>query len=135
MAALAHSRGLGICGFAGDDHGAAIYFALPREALQLWISGVPESRRSSRDVGIIEAGRDRRATYGGLHDGSRGECERAGVSSPGLHVLQRPRRTGRIDGQSPLTGTSSVTRSYQPVFRYVACSLPVTRLRMRVNLP
>ena len=38
---------------------------------------------------LLKPGRDRRAAYRGLHDGSGGERERAGVSPSGLHVLQR----------------------------------------------
>src|SRR5216683_2965398 len=95
MAASAHSRGLGLPRSAGDDHGAAIHIALPRKALQLWLSGVPESGGSSRALEATEAGRDWRATYRRLHDGPRSERERAGVSPSGLHLLFRGGR-GRI---------------------------------------
>src|SRR6266481_2080720 len=89
MAAPAHPRGLGLPRSTGDDHGAAIYFAISREALQLWLSGVPEPRRSGGALGAIEAGRDRHSPYGGLHDGSGSERECIGVSPSGLHLLFR----------------------------------------------
>jgi len=41
MAASAYPRGLGLPRSARLDHGAAIHFALSREALQFWLSGVP----------------------------------------------------------------------------------------------
>src|SRR6266513_3661181 len=50
MAAPAYPRGLGLPRSTGDDHGAAIYFPLPREALQLWLSGVPQPRGSGRTL-------------------------------------------------------------------------------------
>src|SRR5713226_5903074 len=96
MAAPAYSRGLGIRRSAGNDHGAAIYFALPREALQFWLSCMSKSRGSGRAVEAIEAGRDWRAAYGRVHDGSGSERERAGVPSSGLHVFQRRGRPRRL---------------------------------------
>src|SRR5712664_1617903 len=89
MAAPAHPRGLGLPRSAGVDYGAAVHFALPRQALQFWLPRLPESRGSSGNLEIIEAGRDWRAAYRRVHDGSRGQCERSGVSSRGLHVLFR----------------------------------------------
>jgi len=38
----ADPRGLGIPRSGGDDHGAAVYVAISREAVQLWVSGLPE---------------------------------------------------------------------------------------------
>src|SRR5947209_2055204 len=87
MAAPAYPGGLGIPRSAGNDHVPAICFALPREALQLWISGLPEPGRSGWTLETIETGGDWRSTYGGLHDGPRSERKRAGVSSSGLHVF------------------------------------------------
>src|SRR6266481_8862295 len=46
MAAPTYPRGLGFPRSAGNDHGAAIHLALSREALQFWVSRVPESRGS-----------------------------------------------------------------------------------------
>src|SRR6266851_6251332 len=97
MAASAYSRGLGLPRSAGDDHGAAIHIALPWEALQLWLSGVPESGGSSRALEATEAGRDWRATYRRLHDGPRSERERASISSSGLHVLLRKRSQRKLN--------------------------------------
>src|SRR5260370_20805265 len=96
MVAKAHSGGLGIPRSAANDHGAAIYFAVPRAALQLWLPGVPESRRSGRTLEAIEAGRDWRATHGRLHDGSRSERERAGLPSSRLYALLCRRRGGTL---------------------------------------
>src|SRR6266567_6402622 len=101
MAAPAYPRGLGLPRSAGDDHGSAIHIALPWEALQLWLSGVPESGGSSRALEATEAGRDWRPTHGRLHDGSRSERERAGLSSSGLHLLffRRIQRTIALGGR------------------------------------
>src|SRR5207247_3676421 len=89
MAAPAYSRRLGIPRSAGDDHGAAIHFALPWKALQLRLSGVPESRGSSRDLETIEARRNRRATDRRLHDGPGSKRQCSYISTPGLHVFLR----------------------------------------------
>src|SRR6266446_1849199 len=105
MAAPEDPRGLGLPRSSGDDHGATIYFALPREALQLWLSGVPEPGRSGGTLETFEAGRNWRATHGRLHDGPRSERERASLSSSGLHVFfggGRDRILAPVMGAGPL---------------------------------
>src|SRR6266699_708122 len=119
MAAPEDPRRLELPRSAGDDDGATIYFALPREALQLWLSGVPESGGSSRALEATEAGRDWRATYRRLHDGPRSERERTGVSSSGLHVLLRKRfqRQLSVDCKRPSSNNAilSAVRPLRPL--------------------
>lgn len=69
VAAQADSGGLGLPGRAGDDDGAALYFEVSREEVQLWVPGMPEFGRPGRNLEIAAAGRDWRAVDGGLHDG------------------------------------------------------------------
>src|ERR1700731_1277493 len=120
MAAPAYPRGLGLSRSTGDDHGAAIYLRLPREALQLWLSGVPEPRRSGRTLDVIETGRDRHSAYGRVHDGSGSERECIGVSPSGLHLLFRGgcRRTLAQDD------SCRALRSLLPVHRVKAKGSP-----------
>ena len=87
MAASQNTRRLGLSRSAGFDNGATIHFALSREAVQLWISGLPEPGGSSGIVAIIEAGGNWRAVDRRFHDGSGSECERASVSASGLHLF------------------------------------------------
>src|SRR6267142_5585580 len=118
MAAPAYSRGLGIPRSAGDNDGAAIHFALSREALQFWLPGVPKSRGPGSNLEIIEARRNRRATDGRLHDGPGGQRERAGFPSSRLHVFQRRRRTRRVAALSReielKSGTALSQASHSP---------------------
>ena len=51
VAASPHSRRLGFSRSAHHDHAGAVHFALSRQALQLRLSRVPESRRSGRASG------------------------------------------------------------------------------------
>jgi cobalamin-dependent methionine synthase I len=53
----------------GNDHGAAICFAVSREAVQLRVSGLPGSRRPSSNLEGAAAGTDWRAINRGLHAG------------------------------------------------------------------
>ena len=45
MAAPQHSGGLGISGSTGNDHGAEVYFALSRKAVQFRVSSMPRAGR------------------------------------------------------------------------------------------
>src|SRR5216683_6080802 len=110
MAAPEDPRGLGLPRSAGNDHGATIYFALPREALQLWLSGVRESGGSGRTLEATEAGRDWRAAYRRLHDGPRGERERASISSSGLHVLLRKRSQRKLNAVETVPSLTGATQ-------------------------
>src|SRR6266403_595176 len=89
MAAPAHPRGLGLPRPARDDHGPEIYVALPRKTVQLRVSGVSESRRSSWTLETTEAGGNWCSANGRIHDGSRSECQRTRFPSSGLHLLFR----------------------------------------------
>src|SRR5258708_26292306 len=89
MAAPPHPRGLGTPRSARADHGSAFYVAVSRQALQLRISGLPRPGRSGGTVEAPAPRRDRRTTHRRNDDGSGSERERAGVSPPRLHLLQR----------------------------------------------
>ncbi len=72
-------------------HGAALHLALSRQALQFRLSCLSQSRGPGRHLETAEAGRNRRATHRGIHDGSGSQRQRAGVPSPRLHVFFRGR--------------------------------------------
>src|SRR5215472_18187983 len=112
MVASADPRGLGIPGPAGDDHGAAVCFALSRETVQLRLSGLPGPGRSGGHLEAAAAGGDWRSINRGLHDGPGSERERIGVSPPGLHLLQCGRRRKRL-GQQPQFSKQSAKASLQ----------------------
>src|SRR6266481_6903799 len=119
MAAPEDPRGLGLPRSSGDDHGATIHIALPREALQLWLSGVRESGGSGRTLEATEAGRDWRAAYRRLHDGPRGKRERTGISSSGLRVLLRRRFRRKLSvDQANLIRHCNLERSRDPSVPY-----------------
>src|SRR5437763_9570016 len=88
MAASANSGGLGISRSGGNDDGAKIHVTLPGKTIQLWVSCVSRSGRSERNMEAVETGGYRRRPDGRVHDGSGGECKRAGVYSSGLYLLQ-----------------------------------------------
>src|SRR5262252_5560796 len=95
MAPSPDPRRLGLPRSARDDHGAAFYLALPREALQLRLSGLPQSGRSGRHLEIAKARGNRSSTHGRLHDGSRSQRQRTGLPTSRLHLFLR-RRHSRI---------------------------------------
>ena len=67
MAAPQDSGGLGISGSTGNDHGAEVYFARSRKAVQFRVSSVPRPGRPGGTLEIIETGRNSRATKGRIH--------------------------------------------------------------------
>ena len=75
-----------------DDDAGAIHVPLSRQAVQLWLSGVPESGRSAGALETAAAGGDRRDADRGHDDGPRSERQRARLPSSGLHVLHGCRR-------------------------------------------
>ena len=66
MAAPPHPRRLGLSRSARDDHGRALHLALSRQALQLRLSRLPESRRPGRHLDASAPGRDRRHLTEGM---------------------------------------------------------------------
>ena len=74
--------------------------ALPRQALQLRLSGLPRSRRPTPPVRAAASGRHRRRAHRGRHDGSRGDRLGARLPPPRRAVLRRvevpPRSVARL---------------------------------------
>ena len=62
--------------------------AVPRQAVQLRLSRVPESRRSAGHLAVVEPGRHRRPADRRIHDGTGGERQRARLPSSRLLVFR-----------------------------------------------
>ena len=124
-------------------HAGAIHLALSRQALQLRLSGVPESGRPGRDLDAPAPGRDRRAFDRGNDDGSGSERQRAGVPSSRLHLLFRGRivrpRFRAISGEMPEVFTAEAQRRRERRFAGAGCyrrafsSCPLTHSAFRLT--
>src|SRR5690349_18222185 len=94
MAAQTYPRRLGLCRPDRSDNAGALYLSLPRQALQLRLSRVPQPRRPAGTLETHQPRRDRHPAHRRHDDGPRSKRQRHGLPSPRLRLFHRSRSRG-----------------------------------------